>query len=268
VPLFDQAAEHARNTMMRTLGLLVCGLLAGQVAQAQESGVDPRVGEAKTACAAGNVQKGIELLAELYTATNDPIWIFNQGRCYHQNAQLVQALSRFKEFLRKSKGTPDEDVKDAQNYITEIETEQQKERSLSGAASTATEATNTLSTQAPAPEPKPGRGLRYAGVGVGIFGVAALASGVVFGLLVRQTQNQVEDQTKSGVVDSSAISGKLSDGYRYETLQWISYGVGAAAVVAGSLLYWMGTGSAETSSARVSPMFMTNGAGASLQMAF
>jgi hypothetical protein len=44
--------------------------------------------------------------------------------------------------------------------------------------------------------------------------------------------------------------------------------VGAAAVVAGSLLYWMGTGSAETSSARVSPMFMTNGAGASLQMAF
>jgi hypothetical protein len=256
--------------MMRTLGLLVGCLLAGQVAQAQESAADPRVGEAKTACAAGDVQKGIQLLAELYTATNDPIWIFNQGRCYHQNAQLVPALSRFKEFLRKSKGAPDEDVKDAQNYITEIETEQQKERSLSGAASTATEATNTLSTQAPAPEPKPGRGLRYAGVGVGIFGVAALASGVVFGLLVRQTQSQVEDQTKNGVVDSSAISGKLTDGYRYETLQWISYGVGAAAVVAGSLLYWMGTGSDEpkSSSARVSPIFMTNGAGASLQMAF
>jgi hypothetical protein len=102
--------------MMRTLGLLVSCLLAGQVAQAQESGVDPRVGDAKTACAAGDVQKGVRLLAELYTATNDPIWIFNQGRCYHQNSQLPQALARFKEFLRKSKGTPDEDVKDAQNW--------------------------------------------------------------------------------------------------------------------------------------------------------
>jgi hypothetical protein len=256
--------------MMRTLGLLVCCLLAGQAAQAQEAGVDPRVGEAKTACAAGEVQKGVQLLAELYTATNDPIWIFNQGRCYHQNGQLPPALSRFKEFLRKSKGAPAEDVKDAQNYITEIETEQQKERSASGATSTAPAATAPVSTQVPAPEPKPGRGLRYAGIGVGIFGAAALATGVVFSLLVQQTQSEVENQTKNGMVDSSSISGKLADGYRYETLQWISYGVGAAAAIMGSLLYWMGTSSDEprSSSARVSPLFMSNGAGASLQMAF
>ena len=139
--------------MMRTLGLLVCCLLAGQVAQAQESGVDPRVGEAKTACAAGNVQKGIESLAELYTATNDPIWIFNQGRCYHQNAQLVQALSRFKEFLRKSKGGPDDpDVRDAQKYITEIETELQPNRAAAGTA-TATGETTAGSSQTGAPPP-------------------------------------------------------------------------------------------------------------------
>jgi hypothetical protein len=250
----------------------MCCLLAGQAAQAQESGVDPRVGEAKTACSAGNFQKGVQLLAELYTATNDPIWVFNQGRCYHQNSQLPQALARFKEFLRKSKGGPDEDVRDAQNYINEIEAEMQKERPPAKAAPVATESVPTPAVQvsAPLPESKPGSGLRYVGLGVGIFGAAALAAGVAFSLLVQQTQKDVESQTKSGVVDSSSISGKLSDGNRYETLQWVSYGVGAAAAVAGGLLYWMGTSSdaPRSSSASVSPLFMTNGAGASLHMAF
>jgi len=234
--------------------------------------MDPRVGEAKTACSAGDVQKGVRLLAELYTATNDPIWVFNQGRCYHQNSQLPQALTRFKEFLRKSKGGPDEDVRDAQNYINEIEAEMQKDRAPSKPTPAAAENVSTPATQVTAtlPEPKPGRSLRYAGLGVGIFGAAALATGVAFSLLVQQTQKDVENQTKSGVVDSSTISGKLSDGGRYETLQWISYGVGAAAVVAGGLLYWTGTSSdaPRSSSASVSPLFMTNGAGASLHMAF
>ena len=62
---------------------------------------DTRVEDAKLACAAADVTKGIRLLAELYTATRDPIWIFNQARCYQQNAQLDLALSRFKEYLRK-----------------------------------------------------------------------------------------------------------------------------------------------------------------------
>ena len=154
----------------------------------------------------------------------------------------------------------------AQAQEPKSETEPLKDGSLPGATATAAQAT----TPVRAPEPRPGRGLRYLGVGVGILGAAALASGVVFGVLVQQTQRDVENQTKDRVVDSSAISGKLADGYRYETLQWVCYGVGAAAAIAGSLIYWMGTDSDEPrpSAARVSPMFMTKGAGASLQMVF
>jgi hypothetical protein len=256
--------------MLRTLGALVGCLLVGQVAEAQESGQDPRVAEAKTACGAGDFQKGVRLLAELYTASDDPIWIFNQGRCYHQNAQPALALSRFKEFLRKSKGAPDEDVRDAQTYITEIETELQRERAASAGASSATGATTTVSTQTRATEPDPGRGWRYAGLGAGVLGGAALVTGVVFSVLVRKTETEVENQTKNGVVDWSSINGKLADGRRYETLQWVFYGVGAAAAVAGSALYWMGSTRAEprSSSTRVSPLFMADGAGASLDMTF
>jgi hypothetical protein len=107
-----------RKPMKIAVGVLVSCLLVAPLVQAQESVVDPRVDEALTACLAGEVQKGMRLLAELYTASRDPIWIYNQARCYQQGGQLTMALSRFKEFLHMSTGAPgDEDVRDAQNYI-------------------------------------------------------------------------------------------------------------------------------------------------------
>jgi hypothetical protein len=107
------------------LGILMLSLSFGFLAQAQEEAVDPRIGQAKEACIAGDFHKGVRLLAELYTASEDPVWIFNQGRCYQQNAQPSLAVSRFREFLRKSKGGPeDKDIReDAKKYIAEIEAE-------------------------------------------------------------------------------------------------------------------------------------------------
>ena len=142
--------------MKITLAVLVPCLLVGPLVEAQEPAVDPRVDEAQTACMAGEVQKGIRLLAELYTASEDPIWIFNQARCYHQNAQLTLALSRFKEFLRKTNGGPgDADVRDAQKYIAEIETELQRDRAASGTTTATAEAT-TVPTPASVTAPPPG----------------------------------------------------------------------------------------------------------------
>jgi hypothetical protein len=242
------------------------------VAQAQEAGQDPRVGEAKAACVAGDVQKGVRLLAELYMASSDPIWIFDQARCYHQNAQPILALSRFKEFLRKSQGALDEDIRDAKRYIAEIEAEQQRQQPATGGVTAATATTPIVSTQSQAAPPQPGRGLHYAGVGVAIFGGAGVATGVVFSLLVSQVKSNVENQTKNDVVPASAVSGKLAEGSRYEALQWISYGVGAAAAVTGSVLYWMGAkssaGERHVSSTCVFPVVMANGGGAGLHMAF
>jgi tetratricopeptide (TPR) repeat protein len=56
---------------------------------------------AKTACLAGDFTKGVELLAELYVDSNDPMYIFNQGRCFEQNGRYEEAVSRFREYQRK-----------------------------------------------------------------------------------------------------------------------------------------------------------------------
>ena len=272
-PEFMATTSTEMKIALRALALLSSCLLLGQAAQAQESGQDLRVSEAKTACGAGDVQTGVRLLAELYTATSDPIWIFNEGRCYQQNGQLPQALAKFKEFLRKSQGASGEDVHDAQDYIKEISAELQPAQPAPSSPSTATvEPAAAVSTQSsPAqPETHPGRGLRYAGIGTCIAGVAALATGVVFTVLVHNTDKNIETQANSNVVNWSEVSGKYSQGQRYETLQWVFYGVGAGAVMVGSVLYWLGSSSNEprASATRVFPVLMANGAGAGLHMAF
>jgi hypothetical protein len=256
--------------MLSKLGLFFTVLLVGTGAYAQDARVDPRVNEAKTACAAGDVQKAVRLLAELYTATNDPIWIFNQGRCYHQNNQLPLAVARFKEFLRKNVKGPAEDSRDAQNYINEIEAEIHKDDAKPGATTGTT--TGIAKGRDETRDYSKGRGLRYAGIGCGILGGAALASGIVFSLLTSKTGQDVENQTKNDVVQASAVSGKLSDGKLYEALQWVGYGVGAASVMTGVVLYYVGLKRAEVQSpgttAMLFPIMTAGGGGAAVHLSF
>jgi hypothetical protein len=265
------------STMSRiaSLFLIACLVIVPRIVQAQESRKDARVAIAKTACASGDVQQGIRLLAELYTSTNNPIWIFNQGRCYQQNDLLPQALTRFKEFLRKNKDGPEDDSREAQNYITEIEAElhNREAKSTSPEATSAGSAAGTaVVATAPSDQgvsPEEGRGFRYAGIGCFALGGASLVAGVVFTVLTKKASGDVESQTKSQTVPYSAVSGKFSDMDTYKTLQWVGYSVGSAAVIAGGVLYYFGVSKAQTgASASVAPLVVANGAGAMLHYAF
>jgi hypothetical protein len=78
-----------------------------------------------------------------------------------------------------------------------------------------------------------GAALRNAGLVLGGAGVIAGAVGLVFGLRARA----------AGQTDSAApVFNRSADssGHTYETVQWIGYGTGAALVVGGSVLYWLG----------------------------
>jgi hypothetical protein len=254
------------STLTRLI-MVVAFLLVPQLVHAEDTRQDPRVANAKTACAAGDVQQAVRLLAELYTATNDPIWIFNQGRCYHQNNQLQNAHARFKEFLRKSGNGPAEDVKDAQNYIQEIEADLHKNDAK---PETGTAATVGKTPTDGTPDTSQGRGLRYTGIGCGILGGAALVSGVIFSVLVNKANQDITNQKKSDSVSVSTLNADLAHGPTYETLQWVSYGVGAAALLTGTVLYYVGASQASpaASTATVAPLVLRSGAGAAVYLSF
>jgi len=265
--------------MPKILGfhLMACLILVPALGQAQEARQDPRVANAKTACAAGDVKQAIHLLAELYTETNDPIWVFNQGRCYQQNNLFPQGVARFKEFLRKNTNGPVEDSREAQQYIDEMEAEMRRQEAAGVAPPVASPvpvaAVAPVSIQIPqpqAPGPQAGRGLRRAGVAVLALGGASLAAGVVFALLMRQAQSDIEARTKSGPVPYSTVSEKFSDGRTYEDLQWVGYGVGVSAAITGGVLYYLGARKAREAAAAtlVAPLAVAGGAGAILYHAF
>jgi tetratricopeptide (TPR) repeat protein len=69
---------------------------------AEASGLDAKKRAAKTACLAGDYSKGVALLAEIYVDTNNPIYLFNQGRCFQQNGRYEEAVTRFREYQRKN----------------------------------------------------------------------------------------------------------------------------------------------------------------------
>jgi len=71
---------------------------------------------AKKACATGDFAKGVDLLADLYVESNEISWVYNQGRCYQQNNRWEQAISRFREYLRKAKDISDSDRAEAHRW--------------------------------------------------------------------------------------------------------------------------------------------------------
>jgi hypothetical protein len=83
---------------------------------------------AKKACLVGDTAKGVEILADLFVDTNEPTYIYNQGRCFEQNRMYQDAIGRFREYLVKAKrATPDEKadtekhIADCQTYLAEAE---------------------------------------------------------------------------------------------------------------------------------------------------
>jgi hypothetical protein len=211
---------------------------------------DPRVQEAKAACAAGRVEEGIATLARLYAESNEIMWVFNQGRCYQQNGRDEQALQRFREFLLKSSLLSAEEVREdavraARAHIASLE---------------ARVAPPAPARAAPLPDgPRPR--YRLVSAALGVVGVAGLAAGMAFGLRTRSLENKLQQDSASGLVPGS----RYSEGKRAETWQWVGYAAGAAALVAGALLFYVGSpGEAPRASLTMAPLVSDRAGGVTL----
>jgi hypothetical protein len=104
----------------------------------------------------------------------------------------------------------------------------------------------------PAREGGGGRGKRFAGYAVGGAGVVLVITGVYFGAKARRLGDEVSDECKDGC-DWNLVKDKDAEGKSAETTQYVLYGVGAAAIAVGGVLWWMGNKEASTSNVAVTP---------------
>ncbi len=112
-------------------------------------------------------------------------------------------------------------------------------------------------TPAPGPEPardpepivetsSPGRGKRVAGLVIGGIGIAAVATGVYFGLRAKSTASDVE----GGATWDPDLDRQGKAAERNAIILW---GAGGAAIIGGGVLYFLGRRSAEPSRLSIVP---------------
>jgi hypothetical protein len=242
---------------------------------------------ARKACLSGDYMKGVSILSDLFVDTHDPTYIFNPGRCFEQNRRYEDAIARFQEYLRAGTNLGPSDKASAEKHISDCQDLLAKQTGqpaatqapaapvqapiLQQASAAPPPASVTprpvpvvLQQMQPQPASAPGSGLRTTGIITASIGGAAVIAGVIFNLKVNSMASDMQN-TPGGYSD-----GKESDRKTYETLGWVSYGVGAACVVTGAILYVVGlkSGSRMSSPVALVPTFAPGHAGALLKGAF
>jgi hypothetical protein len=229
---------------------------------------DPRPTAALAACASGDVPKGIAILGTLYAETRSPAFVFNQGRCYQKNGQLEPARHRFAEYLRIGISEPPDDIRRAQEFVKEIDDTLARLRVAALAPAAAAPVSSSRGEHAHA--------LRIASVVLAALGVAAVGTGVYLSLKVNSISDDIDKEfaNQDYVTDAAGLQRQLADGARYETWQWIAYGVGGAAlagavttfILGGSSLPW--SGSSERAALGLTPAVSRDGLGGVVRWRF
>jgi hypothetical protein len=252
--------------------LLLAGSAPCRTARAEGSSVrtdDPRPTAALAACASGDVTKGIAILGELYAETRSPSFVFNQGRCYQKNGQLEPARHRFAEYVRIGTSEPAQDIARAQAFVKEIDDTLARQRASAPAPIAA-------APIADPPRAEHARMLRIASVVCAAVGVAAVGAGVYMSAQVKATNDDIDKQFASQdyITDGAGLQRKLADGARYQTWQWIGYGVGAAALAGAVTTFILGrsstswSGSSERVALDLVPAVSPDGAGGVVRLRF
>jgi hypothetical protein len=231
---------------------------------------------ARKACLSGAYTKGVDILADLFVSTKDLTYIFNQGRCFEQNRRYEDAIGRFREYLLAGKGKLNQtDKSAAEQHIANCNDMLAQDRGSSPTPTVPQAFAPAQPAVAPSPEPaaapepstlvvtqpetqpvpaSSGVGLRVGGIIAASLGVASLGAGVLFNL---KANSMISDM--KATVDGFSTS-KNSEHDTYKTLAWVGYGVGAACVITGVILYGVGL-KAKSGSATSVALVPTVGAG-------
>jgi hypothetical protein len=274
----------------RWLGIfaVLCAVVGVHARAAQAATVSPRELRARQDFAAGRYEEAIEIFAELYAKTADPIFLRNIARCYQKQNRADEAIANFREYLTKAKKFSPGEKEEVEGYIRDLEARRTPTKpaepatpppaaarapavaeaapaktpppashpaATAGTPATASEpaaellASGDVGTRAPVEAPprtqvrakaeparQSGGSVSVPGVVLTAAGVAAIGGGVAFGLAARSAATAVASQ-----YDPSRDSA----GKRDATLQWVGYGVGAAALVTGVILLVRGPGEVE-----------------------
>jgi hypothetical protein len=223
-----------------SMAIVVLLVNATSVAQAQSSR-NSRFAEARRACAAGQVERGIQLLADLIAENNDAAAVYHQARCYDDNGWPERALARYREFLRLSprlsaRGRDEVTASMARLEYAVAERMRQESSAATAEAQAAPAATAGLATRSGSWRVPNRRELTVAAATVG---AVAVVGSVYFGLRAQGIERDIERQSRFQPVADAEFQRRYRLGKRAETWQVVSTVVAALALGQAAVLHFL-----------------------------
>src|SRR5580765_2744925 len=107
---------HGRWLPVAVTGVAIAVSTAASAAESR----DAREREARKACFTGNVDRGVEILVDLYGETGHPNYIYNQARCFERNGKYDQAILSYEDYLRKATNLGDVERGQVEKSIADL----------------------------------------------------------------------------------------------------------------------------------------------------
>jgi hypothetical protein len=245
-------ARRLRTRQHASAVFLLIALAVPATGAAQSQGGAPAETEAlarraQAACLSGRMDEGVRILAELFAQTDDGNYIFNQGRCYQENGRPTEAVARFRMYLGRSDAEPAVAAR-ARQYIEQLQPPAQ------------------ALVDRPSASPPIGETLRSAGLATAAAGLAGLAAAAYFGVRTSQLQKDANGERNAPRPDPLKLDEINKRGEQAEFLHLVSLGVGATALAAGALLYYLGARA--PSGVEVTPVAWSDGGRVMLRLSF
>lgn len=241
------------SSVVLALHLSAAAMASAQPTAAPAAAEDPRAIEARQACLAGDVARGIAVLEAYLAATGDSTAVYNMGRCYQQNGRRSEAEARFREYLRRTPNLTAHDRADVEKHLKALETPAP---------------VVVVAPPAPAPRRDSRVLLRRIGIGAAAVGLVAAGVGTWFGLEVKSRNQAMEEELAKGQPSALRYASLMNEAARAEKQQWVSLAVGGAALATGAVCSWLGFAQGEHGSVDAIAWIDGDGVGARLGMRF
>jgi tetratricopeptide (TPR) repeat protein len=221
----------------------------------------------------GHFPEAIEEFEKAYDLRSEPIFLYNIAQSHRQNNSPQRAIFFYRRYIEaqpdaKNRADIEQRIKDLQSQL-DAQSENVTAPPLAPPPPAPLPLVQPMPPTVAEPEPvtqvqpdaaqSKGRGLRIAGVTIGVVGVASAVTGVFLGLHANSLYQQATTSGKP--YDAS----KDQSSKTFRTLEWVSFGVGGAAILTGGLLYYLGASAkSATSAVAVMPLIAPGAGGAAV----
>jgi tetratricopeptide (TPR) repeat protein len=221
----------------------------------------------------GEFDTAIKEWTEGYKIGGDAIFLYNLGQAYRQKGEVKEAIRFYKSYLRESPNATNRaqveqiiadlekkpvqpETRPATRPVTPPETQPATRPVTPPETQPATRPVTPPTTRPvtppetqPATQPvvppvsgggSPGKALKIAGLAAGGAGVALVVTGVIFGLQASSLESELNDARANHEPWSQDLADKDSKGHTASTISLVTLSVGAAAVIAGGTLFYLG----------------------------